>query len=412
MQRLLLAYPEAKLLGLSATNVRYLDNQRDMADELFDGNVASEMTLGEAIVRGILNAPTYVLSVFAYQQDYDRLKSRVHRAKSKATRDAAEKYTVSPIIYKQQIGRALSASKAKEPVIFDIVNNIENLYSISTVEQEMQAAVNYYRFLGEGGMVVNERFRVIDELRDARELFEQLNDTLSASWDTMYEYAKQYHDEHGDLDVPRRYKTADGYSLGAWLMTQRKVYAGIQYGVLGEDRIQKLEAIGMRWGSKFERSWERGLAEAKDYYNKHGDLNVPTMYVAPSGFKLGGWIADRREKGREKRSMERRRQLDALGMVWQKPDPWEVRYAAAKAYFIEHGDLNMPAQYKANGMWLAKWLNEQRQIYIGNRPGKSLTTEQVRRLEAIGMTWGKRSNYKKTRHAIESENSLYGHQAV
>ena len=144
MQRLLSAYSEAKLLGLFATNIRYLDNQRDMADELFDGNVASEMTLGEAIVRGILNAPTYVLSVFAYQQDYDRLKSRVHRAKSKATRDAAEKYTVSPIIYKQQIGRALSASKAKKPVIFDIVNNIENLYSISTVEQEMQAAINYY----------------------------------------------------------------------------------------------------------------------------------------------------------------------------------------------------------------------------------------------------------------------------
>ena len=46
VQRLIVLYPEAKLLGLSATNIRYLDNQRDMADELFDGNVASEMTLG------------------------------------------------------------------------------------------------------------------------------------------------------------------------------------------------------------------------------------------------------------------------------------------------------------------------------------------------------------------------------
>ncbi len=66
VQRLLSLYPEAKLLGLSATNIRYLDNQRDMAVELFDGNIASEMTLGEAIVRGILNAPAYVLSLFAY----------------------------------------------------------------------------------------------------------------------------------------------------------------------------------------------------------------------------------------------------------------------------------------------------------------------------------------------------------
>ena len=42
--------------------------------------------------------------------------------------------TISPIIYKQRIGRALSAAKAKEPVIFDIVNNIENLYSIDDIQ--------------------------------------------------------------------------------------------------------------------------------------------------------------------------------------------------------------------------------------------------------------------------------------
>ena len=49
----------AKLLGLTATNIRYLDNNRDMAEELFDGHIASEMTLGEAVVRGVLRALTY-----------------------------------------------------------------------------------------------------------------------------------------------------------------------------------------------------------------------------------------------------------------------------------------------------------------------------------------------------------------
>ena len=51
VQKLLELCPNAKLLGLTATSVRYLDNNRDMAEELFDGCVASEMTLGEAIVR-------------------------------------------------------------------------------------------------------------------------------------------------------------------------------------------------------------------------------------------------------------------------------------------------------------------------------------------------------------------------
>ena len=39
-----------------------------MADELFNGNIASEMSLGEAIVRGILNPHKFFLSVFSYQK--------------------------------------------------------------------------------------------------------------------------------------------------------------------------------------------------------------------------------------------------------------------------------------------------------------------------------------------------------
>ena len=35
--------------------------------------------------------------------------------------------TVSPAVYKQQVGRALSAGGENTPVIFDIVMNIENL---------------------------------------------------------------------------------------------------------------------------------------------------------------------------------------------------------------------------------------------------------------------------------------------
>ena len=89
---LLRLFPDAPVLGLSATAIRYLDNQRNMAKELFDGNIASEMTLGDAIVRGILNPPTYVLSVFAYEQDYDRLREKVRRQRNKAVRDEAEKY--------------------------------------------------------------------------------------------------------------------------------------------------------------------------------------------------------------------------------------------------------------------------------------------------------------------------------
>ena len=79
VQKLLEMYPDTPLLGLSATAIRYLDNQRDMTDELFDGNIASEMTLGDAIVRGILDPPKYILSIFSYQKDLDEYEKTKDR---------------------------------------------------------------------------------------------------------------------------------------------------------------------------------------------------------------------------------------------------------------------------------------------------------------------------------------------
>ena len=74
VRKLLEAYPKAKRLGLSATNIRYLDNQRNMAEELFEGNIASEMTLGEAIVREILPEPKYVIAMYSYKKELEQLK--------------------------------------------------------------------------------------------------------------------------------------------------------------------------------------------------------------------------------------------------------------------------------------------------------------------------------------------------
>lgn len=83
--------------------------------------------------------------------------------------------------------------------------------------------------------------------------------------------------------------------------------------------------------------------------------------------------------------MERKARLDQIGMIREKENPWDVRYRLTENYYSEHGNLNVPAEYRPKGIWLNKWLNEQRQIYIGNRNGKRLTEEQIEKLERIGM---------------------------
>ena len=626
------------VLGLTATNIRYLDNQRDMAEELFGGNVASRMTLGEAIARGILSAPVYVTALYDCGRELAKYERHVRSARSQKVRDAGEKYlqalrralekadgldvifqrhlrpdgkylvfcagradmeellneadamfggvngqrriyrvfsedaraektldafacdhaaglkllycidmlnegihvadvdgvilfrpTVSPIIYKQQIGRALSADMGGgEPVIIDIVNNFENLYSIGVIEEEMNEAIGYYRMTGENERIVNERFRVIDEVRECRKLFDALEDTLTASWELMYRHAAAYYAAHGDLNVPQRYKTAEGYSLGSWVSTQRSIRNGTAAGALTEERIQKLDAIGMVWSDYRALAFERGHGAAKRYFEAHGDLdvparyvdgdgyplgawistmrksrsgdtftgvlnreraamldelgmiwdkndylfernfaaaqayfaahgdlnvpvryrtedginlgawlhdlkrrkdsldaekvarldaigmvwqndhernfeegcaalrqyvksfgnaNVPVGYVAPSGFKLGTWLAVKRVNGGKNLSPSRKEKLSGLGVAFTVEDPWEKKYCLAKTYYESHGDLNVPPAYKANGVWLSKWLNEQKQIYRGNRTGKKLSPEQIGALERIGICW-------------------------
>ena len=500
------AYPNVPVLGLSATAIRYLDNQRDMTDELFDGNVASEMTLGEAIVRGILAPPKYILSIFSYQRDLEKYETRVKSAKSKATRDAAEKIleslrraldkaenldvlfdkhmedrtgkyivfcanlehmqdmmeksrewfarvdkiphiysvysddptasksfadfkadndqkhlkllycidalnegvhvpdvsgvillrpTISPIIYKQQIGRALSASKSKNPVIFDIVNNIENLYSIDAIEEEMQVAIQYYRSHGGEGFVVNETFELVDKVADCKSLFDELEGTLSASWDIMFEQAQKYYDEYGDLDVPTKYFTPEGYSLGSWLMVQRRVYKGEVNGNLTQVQIDRLNSLGMRWNSASDVAWEKYYAAAKRYYEKHGDLIVQARFVDENGIDLGRWISQRRtwrKSGIKSKMMspERIEALDKIGMVWDVPDYlWEENYAAAVQYHREHGNLNVPYNYvDSEGVKLGQWITGLKTTRNGTaKNAKPLTDEQIARLDALGMIW-------------------------
>lgn len=90
--------------------------------------------------------------------------------------------TVSPIIYKQQIGHALSAVKDRTSVIFDLVNNVNNLYSISVVRRETEEIIRFFRNENRDEPIVQDGFELIDDVRDWRELFEQLEETFSAPW--------------------------------------------------------------------------------------------------------------------------------------------------------------------------------------------------------------------------------------
>ena len=79
IMHLLEMYPNAKVLGLSATPIRYLDKCRNVVNELFDGNLACDMSLSEAILDGILPMARYVCGIYSFQKDAESLNKKIEK---------------------------------------------------------------------------------------------------------------------------------------------------------------------------------------------------------------------------------------------------------------------------------------------------------------------------------------------
>ena len=284
----------AKVLGFSATPIRYLDDCRNMAEELFDNNIASQITLVEAVTKGILPLPTYINALYSFDEDIQRIQTKINKLASESDRklfqekfDSAKKLlekseglekvfsknitksngrfivfcrdvehmnrmieesknwfgsvnsnidmysvistnkdfdnrnsiesfetsnndhlkllfcvnmlneglhvnnidgvimlrpTISPIIYLQQLGRALSVGHNEHPLIFDIVNNSLGIKDIDKfyeqVKRQIQAGTNNPAISGYKDIDIGS-FKVIDEMSSMIDLFDIIDKSLT-----------------------------------------------------------------------------------------------------------------------------------------------------------------------------------------------------------------------------------------
>lgn len=72
-------HPETKVIGTTATEIRYLDNERNMNNILFDGVCASTLTLADAMLREILPVPIYINSLVELSVEYERTIGKVYK---------------------------------------------------------------------------------------------------------------------------------------------------------------------------------------------------------------------------------------------------------------------------------------------------------------------------------------------
>ena len=509
----------SKILGISATPIRYLDNQRDMSEELFDGNIASKMSLAEAVARKILPVPKYINCIYSFKEEIDKIQKLIDKEKNfeykkqlqtrldsaKKQLDGVEnlsdifeknisnkkgkyvvfckdkkhleqmreetqkwfskvnpninvytitsdyekemnKYTInrfenvkndsvdllfsiemlneglhakgidgvimlrptySPIVYFQQLGRALSTN-SKQPLIFDIVNNFESFDSIYSFRIELEEVIENLKLeyekeenfekIDELEQLLNE-FKIINEQQNFSELLQNIHMDATFTWDSWYNLALNYYETHKNLNIPFNFKTLDGinynedgFKLGLWIYHQRNLKMD---NMLSKDRIEKLEKLQIIWSIR-DNLWDTKYELAKKYFNHYGNLNVPVKFKTSNGIdydengiNLGMWLFSKRSR-KDKQPKERQEQLEKIGMVWDVlEDIWNKNYGLAKKYYECYGNLNISYSFKTNngidyeenGINLGVWLSNQR------LKKEKLTKEKIHLLEEIGIVW-------------------------
>ena len=235
--------PDAKFLGLTATNIRYLDNNRDMAEELFDSRVASNMTLGEAVVMGILPAPKYVTTVYQYQKALAKYQARVDNLRTPGIQDVNQKYL-------DELRRALEQADGLDKVFADFKTDtgdrLKLLFCIDMLNEgvHVEGISGVILFRPTISPIIYKQ--QIARLDSIGMVWGNRNDR---QWNQGYQEAKRYFEAHGDLRVPVNYVSPEGYALGKWVKRQRYTRQNPEKscGALTEERIERLDAIGMIW---------------------------------------------------------------------------------------------------------------------------------------------------------------------
>ncbi|WP_297995288.1 Helicase associated domain protein [uncultured Clostridium sp.] len=380
----------SKIIGLSATPIRFLDNNRDMINELFYGSSTTPISLSEAIVRKILPMPIYVSAMYdldkeiekklrlmkslsisledkrkyieelnVYKGKWEReskieniikkhlpkskklkfiifcennkhlikmkdevnkwfnsaldnkfnIKSFVITSINKRSKENLAKFesenndnelkllfaisklnegihirnitgivmlrnTKSPSIYYQQLGRCLTTDSVDEnPIVFDFVDNIDNLELVNFRKNLEEAKLfnNVYR--RQIGLQDEDiRLCLYEEHEEVILELKNIERKITYNWEESFESLLKFKEINGHLNVP---KNDEYLRLYSWISLQRTLY---KRNILNEEFISKLNSIGF--------IWDINIYKYKENYKKYEELIINSYEREISYYKL------------------------------------------------------------------------------------------------------------------------------
>ena len=337
----------------------------------------------------------------------ENTKEEIEKYMSYSLRQLREECRKRDIVYTDYDSEELLINKLTSPVIIDLVNNYDY---IKELENNLRNKIKENNESKHKDVLKlrSADFDIEIENKNIHEMLDYVVERLNLSWLDYYEYARNYYNTFGNLNVPRRFKTNDGTSkeqdgfidLGNWILIQRLQKRD---GTLPKEREDLLNKLEMRWDNvRNNFPWDEMFSLAEIYYKKNENLNIPRRFRTNDGYtfdengkyRLGTWVAHQRlyySKGNL--SQDRIDKLNTLNMRWDnivKQIPFEQMVEYLKLYKEHYHSLNIPYEFKTNDGYtydkngeinLGTWLSHRKAEYYK----QTLNLDKLNILKDLGV---------------------------
>ncbi|MFC6593252.1 DEAD/DEAH box helicase [Kitasatospora paranensis] len=194
-----------------------------------------------------------------------------------------------------------------------------------------------------------------DEIADVLSL--RAHQFQGDGWNSGYEAAMRFYEEHGHLEVPTDHRDSAGVHLGSWIGEQRNRYAE---GTLDPDQAFALYALRISWPHP-PGSFEHNLALARDFATAHHTLAVHAG-TPDVDAGLARWLDQMRAMTREDElPPERIEALNSTDPCWNPAWSIDWQYNCARLRrCLATGDWRLTYQVAAEtNLSLGAWLDHQ-----------------------------------------------------
>ena len=180
---------------------------------------------------------------------------------------------------------------------------------------------------------------------------------IESNWESGFEHIQNFVKDEGHARPEKTYKSADGYTLGTWVITQRSSKA-----ILLKENKERLESLeGWTWDMP-EFQWEERFSHLQEFVKQRGHARPVNGDKSPNGSNIGRWVL-RQRSNKENLAQDKKDKLESLaGWAWDVNEfLWEEGFEHLQVFFNKNGNARPIRTYKSSdGYNLGFWIERQR----------------------------------------------------